>query len=264
MANLNDLIPLIRGTDKPSRRPFYYGQGGIGDFLLLMSTFYDDIEQDEVNVFFPANNVSPITKLTEMFPKVYRFYIPSGPIMDPSSWSAIENNPLCLGTGVTPKGFNYIQDWIECGKSNVFDYYGVKRSPDWAKSNATHNSVVIQPFGGADDPTKKKEIPRKDIYSIIDAHGEKNITFMGSEEDTKKYPRYRWITDFAESFDHIKQASKFYGCDSWGKTLAGLANVPTKVYPNQYNKPLEQIFGHPKDPSDYVFLEGWGFDYASD
>lgn len=258
MATLNDILPLIRKPD----RPFYYGQGGIGDFLLLMSTFYDDVEQDEVNVVFCANNTGPMMNLIDQFPKVHTFYILPGPIMDPTSWPAIDHNPLCLGTGVTPRGFNYIQDWIKCGESNVFDYYGVKRYPEWAQANKHPGNIVIQPFGGADDKSKKKEIPSTVLHKIIKEHAYWNIIMVGSEEDSKNYPRYYWAIDFDDAFNNIKRSHKFIGCDSWGKTLAGLAGVETIIYPNQYDRPVEEIFGHPKDPSDYVFLEGWGFKYA--
>lgn len=250
--------------------PFYFGIGGIGDFLLLMATFYDDVDSN-TDVIFVCNNVNAIRAVSSQFPKIHRFwfYPLSAFNRTPEMWRLITRNNLCKGTGVTPKAFKYVEDWIECGKSNVFDYYGVKRNPEWAKSLGDHDHICVQPFGGSDDKTKKKEIPTYDLDGIIVQNNMicTPVYLIGSEKDKERYhSSLDWITNFNDSFKSILTCKEFIGCDTWGKTLAGLAGKPVTIYPNQYEVgrgPME-LFNHPVDPGNYVFLIGWGFKNAND
>lgn len=251
--------------------PFYFGIGGLGDFLLLMATFYDNILPN-TDVIFVCNNVNAIRGMSAMFPKVNRFWFYPIAALNrtPDMWRLIKRHHLCMGTGVTPKEFKYVEDWIECGKSNVFDYYGVKRYPDWAKPiiDKKEKHICIQPFGGSEDKTKKKEIPIYDLDGII-VKSNMNCTpiyLIGSEKDREKYhPVLDWLTKFEDSFDSIVNCKEFIGCDTWGKTLAGLAGKKVTIYPNQYEVgrgPME-LFNHPIDPGNYVFLLNWGFEFCT-
>lgn len=258
---------LLKNVEKE----YFFGIGGIGDFLLLMSEMYDLCEQDQYDVVFVCNNMNTIRRIAKLFDRVERFWLfpRSAFILDKGIWDKIEKS--AKGTGVTPYQFRYVDDWIKCGKSNVFEYYGINLRPDWATritdKQLTRPCVVIQPFGGDNDLTKKKEIPYKDLCDEIEKF-ELNgwdIVLIGSEEDTKKHgllSEYKWVVDFKDSYYTILKANKFIGTDSWGKTLAGLAGISTKIYSNKYDYPLENMFGHSIDPSDYVFLKDWGFDYA--
>lgn len=252
---------------------FYFGIGGIGDFLLLMSTFYDDCEQDQYDVVFVCNDMNTIRKISKLFPKIrrYWFFTKSAFYCDEGLWDRISLYKLCMGTGVTPKNFDYVKDWIECGKSNVFDYYGVNKHPKWVEQMVSHPAdkplVVIQPFGGANDPTKRKCISQIDLVEEIIGYESNGfeVILLGSEKDKTRYlglHDMNWVVDFFDSWAAILIADYFIGCDSWGKTLAGLAGVPTRIYPNQYSAQLEDIFGHHTDPSDYVFLKDWGFKFS--
>ena len=259
---------------KVVQNKFYFGIGGIGDFLLLMSTFYDTID-DRTDVIFVANNIATIRELSKKFPKVERFWFfpRKAFVPTPYLWNEIVNHKGCLGTGVTPKEFNYVGDWIECGKSNVFSYYGVKHNPIFARSiDPIEDYICIQPFGGADDPTKKKEISPEEVQRLIlDAwdYGYK-VKLIGSKKDAEKLQLNRttpdlewekavWVTDICESYELIRGCKKFYGADSWGKTVACFAGKNPTVYDNQYSEgygPME-LFNHPVDPGNYVFLIGW-------
>lgn len=131
--------------------PFYFGIGGIGDFLLLMATFYDDVD-DNTDVIFVCNSVNAIRAVSTQFPKIHRFwfYPMSAFNRTTEMWRLITRSNLCKGTGVTPKAFKYVEDWIECGNSNVFDYYGVIEHPKWCEKTTTLDHITIQPNGGAD------------------------------------------------------------------------------------------------------------------
>ena len=251
---------------------FYFGLGGMGDFLLLMSTFYDNIESN-TDVIFVCNNVNTIKEMSELFPMVNRFwfYPRKAFFISEPLWESIVSHDLCLGTGVTPAKFDYVRDWIKCGKTNVFLYYGVKENPMFASPTQTADKyIVIQRYGGGDDPTKKKELPADFLNQItIKAHEDGNkVIFMGSRQDAENMPlnrwalesgQARWVINISNTFNAIRGCEAFYGTDSWGKTVACLAGKKTIVYPNQYEegrKPMD-LFNHPVDPSDYVFLEGW-------
>lgn len=267
MVSVNDILRLTSNHTEPFT--FYYGQGGIGDFLLLMSTFYDALtEEQSVSVVFAGNNKKGLFDafpLKKIFPKVESFHILDSPSFDPSLWAFLENNPMCLGTGVTPKNFDYRNDWIECGKSSVFDYYGVKRTCEWASDPVTYGgTLTIQPFGGSDDQSKEKAIPLDVLAEIFGNNPYLDVALIGSPEDAKKIPQFddRWITGFSDSIQRIRTSEKFVGTDSWGKTFAALAGVKDiTIYPNKPLRSPEEVFGHPVDPGDYVFLREWGFEF---
>jgi len=265
-------FPILELVNKP----FYFGIGGIGDFLLLMSTFYDDINDNDVDVIFVCNNTTVIRELVKQFPNVNKFWLHPNQAFPkcPEMWDMIKSHPLCMGTGVTPKNFDYIKDWCECGKSNVFDYYGVKRQTLWMPlALSEEKTVCIQPFGGADDKTKIKEIPKYIVEQLIDEYvmNGSTVYLIGSKKDEEKLGVLDtsmvwdedggWLHSFDESFKAIRSTWQFIGADSWGKTLAAFAGAPVKIYPNVYTKPLKEMFGMDKDPGNYVFLDNWGFDY---
>jgi hypothetical protein len=100
MGAFNDLLNAVED------RPFYFGIGGIGDYLLLISTFYEELgENDKVDVVFVANNVSQISKFSKFFPKVnFHWFFPIKSFFFSNDlWGNIKSKN-CLGTGATPWG----------------------------------------------------------------------------------------------------------------------------------------------------------------
>lgn len=271
-------------------RPYYFGIGGIGDFLLLMASVYDKIEHGECDVVFVANNMKPLRDLTApadssssvkvvLFNKVNRFWLfpRSAFPVNAQLWDVLHTDPRLRGTGVTPKKFDYIGDWNECGKTNVFNYYNVQRLPVWARAwptAALSDRVVYQPFGGADDPTKVKRISDAELVRLVTSEfpGGKN-TIIGSPKEVAYlekldygHEHVEFISDIKLSVSKIRTSSGFVGTDSWGKTMAKLAGVNhVIVYKNQYiNATPQQMFGQDVDPGDYVFLHDWGFDFREE
>lgn len=249
--------------------PFYFGIGGIGDALLLLSTFYDDIEQNAVDVVFVANDHSAIKTLSNSFPKIRRWWIFPRKAFYPTKieWESLIRNERCLGTGVTPKNFDYVGDWIECGKSTVFDYYGVTKNPAWAKRRESINPkyITVQMYGGPDS-NRISVMPVEYVEEIVKQYDSSySVILIGSKRDITKseyIENCRWVTDMEDSINRILLSNHHYGVNSWAKTLSGLAGVPTTIYPSSYVKPPIEVFNHPVDPSDYVFLKDWGFEYA--
>ena len=278
-------------------KPYYFGVGGIGDFLLLMATFYDDVEAGSVDVVFVANNIKPLQWLTSdtqqlgnmrpsPFRKINRFwFFPRKAFqLREDIWNALEQHKeegKLLGTGVTPARFNYVGDWNKCGESTVFDYYGVNRNPTWASQWAMHAKyglVVIQPFGGADDPTKIKQLSSELLHNLVNIkHRNHPIVFIGSTSDMEEMQAEKWspredyipityCTDIKEAVNYIKLSDVFHGADSWGKTWAALSGKKqVNVYKNKYIAYTpEEMFGQDTDPGDYVFLKDWGFNILDD
>jgi len=260
--------PLEAVTNK-----FHFGIGGIGDFLLLMSTFYDDVTP-HTDVIFVCNNVKTIRELSNQFPKVERFWFFPNKAFFPNKpmWERIVSHEGCMGTGVTPKDFDYVGDWIECGKTNVFDYYGVKAPVDWITKIEPINpkKIVIHPCGGADG-NRISRIPQSYIKQIIEKFGsDYDIFLVGSPDDMIEYGGTitidselwgaRWVNhDFDSQIQCIKSASFFIGVNSWCKTYAALVGVESYIYASRYKQPPEKVYGWHKDPADTVFLDGYGF-----
>lgn len=283
---MHPIFDLTANIDKP----YYFGIGGIGDFLLLMASFYDKIEQDEVDVVFVANNMAPLRALTadpapidriqlKYFSKIGKFwFFPRNAFpLDPKLWELLQKDPRCRGTGVTPANFNYIGDWNACGKTNVFNYYGLERLPIWARSwptSALSARVTYQPYGGADDPTKVKRISDEELVRLItDEFPAANTTIIGSKKEIDQLQKLdfgleevEFVTDIKLAVSRIRTSSGFIGTDSWGKTMAALAGVNhVIVYKNRYiNATPQQMFGQDVDPGDYVFLHDWGFEFREE
>jgi len=283
-APQHPIFSLTDGID----RPYYFGIGGIGDFLLLMASFYDSIEPGSVDVVFVANNMKPLRDMVaepkendavqvQYFDRVNRFWFfprQSFPL-DPRLWELLQSDQRCQGTGVTPKEFKYIEDWNECGKTNVFEHYDVQRLPIWARKWPLSKdvAVTIQPFGGADDPTKVKRISDSELRSlVIEEFADVRCTIIGSPDEIRHIAGLGLpnspilISDIRMAMKAIRQSTVYVGTDSWGKTMAALAGVPEIiVYKNRYiNATPQQMFGQDVDPGDYVFLHDWGFEFREE
>lgn len=248
-------------------KPFYFGIGGVGDFLLLMASFYDDIESD-TDVIFVCNNVNTIRDIMKQFPKIHRSWLYPMNAFEKSRdmWNLIVRHKLCRGTGATPCEFKYIEDWIECGRHTVFKYYGIKRNPNWCSKieNSYDMHITIQPNGGIDS-NRISNISKEELKKIVDYIPNKyNIYLIGSKSDVEKYgiiDSTRWITDFDQAFDKIRRAEFHIGVNSWCKTYSGLAGIKTYIYPSLYRIEPLNLFGCVNDPSDYVFLKQGGWDF---
>jgi hypothetical protein len=261
---------MLKSVLESCDKKFYYGCGGVGDFLLLMATFYDDIKKNEVDVVFGANNCNTILNISKLFPKVRLFRIyPLNGVHTGYDWNMIIDNNNCCGTGVTPEQFNYIEDWVKCGKSNVFDYYGISRKVKWFNrfDSILPVYITVQPVGGRDS-NRISLMPKEFIEKLVEDYGDEyQVCLIGSKENIKDYGLVEgavWITDFEDSIHRILGSHHHYSVNSWTKTFSGLMGIPTTIYPSTYVVPPEVLFNGKKDPSDYVFLDNWGFDYAND
>jgi hypothetical protein len=261
-----------------------------------MATFYNDIKNGEVDVVFVANNMKSTQRLTsspksneslrrDFFPKINRFwfYPQKAFPYDPTIWKFLATDKRLRGTGVTPKLFEYKNDWNECGKTDVFNYYGVQRELHTIRrwpAGSRNATIVIQPFGGADDPTKVKQLSKVLLNQLVNKRFKNySIIFIGSTSDIEEMQAIDWDTrsdraeiryciDIKEAVNHIRGCSRFIGTDSWGKSCAALTGLKPsfiEVYKNKYtNRTPHEMFGQDTDPGDFVFLRNWGFSILDD
>jgi len=262
-----DHFPILSVIDND----FYFGIGGLGDFVLLLSTFYDDVKG--VDIVFVANNVKQIKEFSKLFigkkgirkvwiyPNEGFFNFPNGRI---DAWNKIANHPLCQGTGVTPKEFDYYGEWDKVKETNVFEYYGVKKDVKFiTKAVPVYKNITIQPFGGL-DANRISEMPREFIEGITEIYKDQyEIFLIGSPKDRDtlgNIPGARWLTDLEDSLHKIAMAEFHVGVNSWAKSLSGILGIPTYIWPSSYRD--LSMYPNDKDPADWVFIENWGFKNA--
>lgn len=261
-----DHFPILSVIDND----FYFGIGGLGDFVLLLSTFMDDVQ--DVDIIFVANNVKQIKEFSKNFVgpncvrKIWLFPIQEFfkyPNLE-DAWDNIINHKHCQGTGVTPIKFDYFGDWENVSNSDVFEYYGVKKDIKFIpKAIPLYKNITIQPIGGMDS-NRISEMPREFIEGIIEKyHDQYQIFLIGSPKDRDtlgNIPNARWITDLWDSVHKIAMADFHVGVNSWAKSLSGILSVPTYIWPSTYRN--LNAYPNGKDPADWVFIENWGFKNA--
>ena len=280
MRTNDSFLNMLEVVDKP----FYFGCGGLGDFLLLMSTFYDKIKKDEVDVLFVANSLRSIKEISKQFSKIKRWwFFPRGNFSYiPSTWDNIYGNPLCKGTGITPKDFKFIEDWQACGKSTVFNYYDVNRSMEFTKcyndecEPPLRPILTLHPYGGSEDPTNIRRLSNTLIRELVnETYKDWGIYIIGSPQDLKQLKkilkrsdqdRLEFISDFEQCMSAVTNSKKHICVNTWTKTWAALSrHKDITIYRSKYvNASKIQMFGEDKNPSDFCFIDGWGFKRADD
>ena len=243
--------------------PFYFQCGGAGDALLLLATCYDT-NPHRVLLSYP-NSIPAMRSFFDAFPALEKIYfLPAHANLKTNDMlrSLMPKIPNCLGRGVTPSR-SYVEDWTE--QSDVFHDYGVVEHPEWAKRSAEAvigKRITIAPRGSLVGMAgSKRNIIEStqwtELLQFIQAHGYTPV-IIGTPDERADYPHLEGCEDqrsysFREQMEQIAYSARFVGADSWAKTFAALAGVPSIVF--------EAIKGRDwrgqKDPSDYVFLDPW-------
>ena len=243
--------------------PFYFQCGGAGDALLLMSTFYDK-EPGSIIVSYP-NSIPALKSLYEAFPALGTVYfLPAHASNEVNAKlrAIISELPTCQGMGATPKD-DYAREWNE--QLDIFRKYKVDPRPQWARQPLPSDSekrVTVAPQGSLVGMagTKRNMIEPgqwEELLRFLQGQGYRPV-ILGTPNEREDYPCLDGCEDrrsfsFREQMDQIAGSARFVGADSWAKTFAALAGVPTIVF--------EAIKGRDwrgqKDPSDYVFLDPW-------
>jgi len=228
---------------------YYLGNGGIGDFLIFLSTFYDAVKS--ANVIFLANDPNSIIEIMDMFPKIKNklvFY------NDFSLLKEVYYNPNCIGTGILPKNLNY-NSWY---KVDIFKEYGVKQFPEFMnlfppkKIDSKKKQIFIQSSGSRIDGSGKKRLMKNSIKKQILKVYEKEI-FGHVNCSEYSYKNY----SLNEIFSLIRGSDIVFSVDSFAKTVSAMSKIKTIVYDSIYSKDYLAFFKDNIDYGHYVFIFPW-------
>ena len=244
--------------------PFYFHCGGAGDALLLLSTFYDT-HPDSVVVSYP-NSQAAMRSFFEAFPALKQVYFlpPHSDLATNQLLRAlVPRLPNFRGMGVTPRK-DYSEEWGE--HLDIFRDYGVVASPKWVRQFAANRdgsrTVAVAPQGSLVGMagTKRNIIEPGDwpaVLEFLKGQGYHPI-ILGAPNERETYPSPEGCEDcrsfsFREQMEHIAASELFVGADSWAKTFAALAGIPTFVFDAIKGRDWQGF----KDSSDFVFLDPW-------
>lgn len=244
--------------------PFYAHFGGIGDASLLLSSFYDDDPAQTIVSF--ANSKETMKAYFNTFTgirKIYLFSLPSHPGVHQVLRFMIHRTRKCKGMGVTPL-YEYGTEWNL--NLNIFEKYGIKRSPAWIekfKSKKLQDfQVAIQPKGSLRGMvlSKKNVIDRNHWRAMISYLRSAGISpvILGTPQESKDYPALDGCIDkrgasLKEQLQIAASSDLVIGADSWAKTFSALASIPTIVFRTVRGEDLKGW----DDPADNVFIKPW-------
>ena len=241
--------------------PFFLHVGGVGDALMLLSTFYD--WSPEQIVLSAANSFSAARAFFDEFPLIKQVYFLESPQNEARSsfiCRHIPENTACIGMGATPKQGHFVE-WIP--GIDISALYGIQKLPKFVhsfrKQRQTYPQVVIAPHGSVLHMQSNKQniidpTYWKPLISLLLTLGITPI-IIGTPPEAETYPALPGTVDkrgwtFREQFELIASADCFIGSDSWAKTFAAFCGIPTIVFPSLFCGTHQPT----NDPSNNVFL----------
>jgi FkbM family methyltransferase len=242
--------------------PFHAQFGGAGDTLLLMSTFYDN-EPGRIVLSYP-NSIPAARALFEAFPAlgpIYFLPVAEDPRVHAILRWIVRSLPNCLGAGATPKeGYDEWKAGLDIEK-----VYRINKAPKWAaafRQQVGPGRVGLAPKGSLSGMvgSKRNLIDPQMWPQLIEqllARGFEPVV-LGTPDEDREYPILPGCVNarsrsFRQQMEEIGRSAVLIGADSWAKTFAGLARVPTIVF-----EPIKGAdWVGKKDLSDFVFLEPW-------
>jgi hypothetical protein len=224
---------------------FYLGNGGIGDALIFLSTFYDDVE--DANVIFLANAPATVKELFDLFPKIKRKFVIQNDFHLLKEFYA---HPNCIGTGILPKNLDY-STWY---KVDIFKEYGVKEFPDFMNLFPAQREV-------------EKQIVLQVAGSQVEGFGKQRmITSATREKILQEFKDYTILSiplygqrPLKEIFQTIRGSDLVIGVDSFAKTVSAMSKIKTIVYDNIYSPEYLARFKDGVDYGHYVFIFPWSY-----
>ncbi len=245
--------------------PFYAHFGGVGDALLLLSTFYD--KKPAQTIVSIASSTNTLRSFFEAFPEISKVYFiprPENDISHALLRKIFPNLNNCQGMGVAPENEFYEDEWVE--NIDIFSKYKVTRRPLWIKQFRTEKlekfQVTIHPRGSVKGMvgSKRNVIDPEQWDDLLRFFKLQEIrpVLLGTPDENSEYPAVHGAIDkrsynFREQMELIASSDLFVGADSWAKTMAGLASVPTIVFHAVRDADLEGW----QDSSDFVFIHPW-------
>lgn len=240
---------------------FYLGMGGLGDFLIFLSTFYDDLKESISIVWFAEEGEqNSIKNLSSCFKKIKNTLVFSKNISS-NKWFDFVSSNKCLGTGITPKNLNY----TEWNNVDIFKKYNVVEFPKFVQEFETktiENYICIMTQGGRESEKnvgKNKCLLNETVQKIIEEVKNENVYFVGQSDDLrfpKEWNRNYLGKDIKDQLKLIKNSKKVYSVDSWVKTWSAMCGIDTIVFDTIYNTEYLNRMGG-IDWGHYVFIFPW-------
>ncbi len=251
-----------------SLEPFYLCYGGIGDFLLALSTALESSQP--ITVLASPNSIAAARAFFDCFPQIERVYFLERPQNPAENYyggmflrSATTLTVKCLGRGVTPPARE--DDFWKPGLDIVRDC-GVTLYPQWVQRYRSERiempQIVLAPMGSIHGMFRSKRniIPPQywgSLLSLFRTHGIRPI-IISTPDEADAYPTDEWAHDrrsnsFEEQFRILASADLVVAADSWHKTFAAMAGVPTIVFQPLTNHDLDFW----QDSSRFAFLDPW-------
>ncbi|HYF03359.1 MAG TPA: methyltransferase domain-containing protein [Patescibacteria group bacterium] len=245
--------------------PFYFHFGGIGDALMLMSSFYD--RHPESVILSMSNSPAAAKAFFSAFPKLNKVYV-LPPVANYTVGmilrTLVSRMKNCLSMGITPP-HKYEEVWTP--QINIFKHpYNIIKSPSWTqtfiKEKLQPLQVVLAPKGSVYGTFRSKRNTLNPKYwqpllEFLKANGIRPVV-IGTPDEAAAYPLDencigRRSYSFKEQMEIIASGDIFIGADSWSKTFAAMCGLPTIVFKPMYGYDLARWV----DNSDFVFIHPW-------
>jgi hypothetical protein len=240
---------------------FYLGMGGLGDFLIFISTFYDCLDEKINVIWFTENGEQDsIKELSSCFEKIKNILVFSKSISI-NKWFDFVSSNKCLGTGITPKNLNY-SEWKDV---DIFKKYNVIEFPKFVEEfnqKTSENYICVMASGGRESEKnvgKNKSFSSETVLKIVEETKNKKVYLVGKDDDIR-FPK-EWNRDFLkkkikDQMFLIKNAQKVYSVDSWVKTWSAMCGIETIVFDSIYSSEYLNRMGG-TDWGHYVFIFPW-------
>ncbi|MCX7930018.1 MAG: methyltransferase domain-containing protein [Chlorobi bacterium] len=248
--------------------PFYLCYGGIGDFLLALSTALD--KPDSITVVVYPNSIAAAQAFFDSLPQIEHVVLierhpdPQEQYIGGMFLRAVAATcSNILGCGVMPPAR---EDDFWKPDLDIQRQCGVTLYPRWVQrykgNRITRPQVVLAPMGSLSGMFRSKRniLPPQywePLLKLLHAHGICPV-ITGTPNEAHAYPSdERSIdqrsTSFEEQFRILASADLVIAADSWHKTFSAMAGVPTIVFEPVVNHDLAFW----KDSSANVFLAPW-------
>lgn len=259
---------------------FYFGLGGLGDAILLLSSFYPQSPSHHV-IFWPAaSSPALLQEFFDCFPLLLSVSTPPPPQSFDQRARVAEyffQHPNFLGAAHTPRYLDYIVEWTK--RPHVYRRALPRRWPElremFSPITATGGAKRIVGVGGwgsnVNVAHKNRRLSQEELVALCSVLLKRKETpcIFGSLVDKERFVLPQEIAHdvidvrgkpLRTSLSWLNTCSSLISVDTWYLQWARLVKLPTTVIQTRYDAPPEFLFGGaPTDPSDRIFVEGWGF-----
>ena len=256
---------------------FYFAVGGLGDAILLLSSFYPEDPHQNVLFWQAASPRLLLHEFFECFSELNSFKVVSAPRdfhIRAEVFGEIATHPKFKGAAHTPILLDYIREWgrrpmkYRCRLPRRWNelrvmFPAVKTEKNYVGLGCWGSNVNVQHklrrLSAEEFVALTKKVITQQGIPVIFGSAKDREDFVLPEELQKGVMDLRGCP-LQEAFRWLNTCRKLISVDTWYLQWARLVGTSTTVIQTRYDAPLESIFGMPFDPSDKIFIEDWGFE----